>query len=197
MRAEAQYSYEEKLHHYSGSAPEYKVKYILENYGRFLRIVAAYELNWQIIINAERRYHEEEDKGHTGVRIQMSGISDPTMKDAISNVEIQQAQTKSDLQRILKNTDDSDEHIEAKLTIQDMQDDYTILQNIIHTLGERDEERLLRYLHRENEGLQTLADECQMELSAYKKQIYSLKKMVMLSAVECIDLKYKIMQRKV
>lgn len=196
MGAETPYSYEEKLHHYSESAPEYKVKYILANYDRFPRIVAGYESNWEVIIRAERRYSQVAEKGVLGVRVQTSEISDPTMTDAISNLEINAAHTKKELFHVLKGTDNPDQHIMAKCIIQDMQDDYEILRNMICMLGQADEEMLLRYLQREDDSLQNLADECGLELATYKKRIYNLKKSVSFSAVECIEVKYGLVQRE-
>lgn len=197
MDAEAKYPYVKKLHHYSRSDTECKVKYILKNYERFPKMVAGYDSNWEVIIKAEKRYNLEASKGDLGIRVQKSGTSDPTMNEAISNVEIEQSQSENDLRVILKGTDDPNQHIREKLIIQDMKDDYIILQNAIHALGKKDEQMLLRYLQRENDGLQDLADECNLELSTYKKYIYSIKKAVIISAVECIDLKYGIIQRRI
>ncbi|SFG84982.1 hypothetical protein [Oribacterium sp. WCC10] len=196
MEVEAKYSYVKKLHHYSRSDPECKAKFILKNYERFPKIIAGYESNWAIIVKAEKRYNEKAASGELGVRIQKSGTSNPTMNEAIANLELSTARSETDLRHVLKGTDNPDQHVKDKLIIQDMQDDYTILCNAIYALGTKDEEMFVRYLTRENEALQDLADEYKMELANFKKQIYSIKKAVFLSTVECIDLKYGIIERR-
>ena len=196
MGAEAQYSYVKKLHHYSRSDPECKAKYILKNYERFPKMVEGYQSNWEIIIKAEKRYNQEADKGDLGVRVQKSGTSNPTMNEVIANIEIEEAHSESELRLVLRGTDNPDQHIREKLIIQDMQDDYTIMRNAIHALGKKEEEMFLRYLLKEDETLQDLATELHMDLANFKKQIYNIKKSVILSTVECFDLKYSFIHRR-
>lgn len=196
MGTEAHYTYIKKLHQYSKSDSECKAKFILKNYEQFPKIIAGYESNWAVIIKAEKRYNEKIASGDPGVRIQKSGISNPTMNEAIANLEISTARSENDLRHILKGTDNLDQHVKDKLIIQDMQDDYTIMCNAIHALGNKEEVMFLRYLTREKDALQDLADEFKMDLANFKKQIYSIKKDVILSAVECIDLKYGIIERR-
>ena len=96
----------------------------------------------------------------------------------------------------MRGTDNPDQHIREKLIIQDMQDDYTIMRNAIHALGKKEEEMFLRYLLKEDETLQDLATELHMDLANFKKQIYNIKKSVILSTVECFDLKYSFIHRR-
>ena len=189
------YLFTDKLHQYAEASPEDKVKDILKNFARFPQMLAGYKLNWEIIIQAEKRYNHDAHRSTLGMRVQISTISNPTMSEAISNFEIETAHTNNGLHRVLQDTDTPDQHVMEKCIIDDMQDDYKIVQNLIHMIGGTNEKMLLRYLERENISLQQLADECHFELATYKKKIYTIKKAVLISAAECIGVKYGIIQR--
>lgn len=192
---EHEYPYTRKLFDYAMANPFDKVKYMMDNFDRFQNLITGYEADWKIIVQAEMRHRHEADKDELGVRVQMGGISNPTMDNAMLNIALDQAQSENDLLHILKGTDNPIQYIKEKMIIQDMKDDYMILNNQIHALGAGNEERLLHYLRRENLTLQMLADESHLHLASYKKLIYGIKKAVIASAVECIDLKYYILER--
>lgn len=192
---EHEYPYTRKLFGYAKATSLDKVKCIMKNFERFPNLIAGYEATWKIIVQAELRHSHDADRGELGVRVQMSGISDPTMDSAVLNTALDQAQSENDLRHILNGTDNPSQHITEKMIIMDMQDDFMILKNQIHTLGVSDEERLLHYLQRESMTLQELADESHLQLASYKKMIYGIKKTVIASAVEYIDLKYNILER--
>lgn len=192
---ENEYPYTRKLFGYAKATSFDKVKYIMKNYECFPNLIAGYEANWKIIVQAELRHSHKADRGELGVRVQMSGISDPTMDNAVQNTVLGQAQSENDLLGIFIGTDNPIQYIKEKMIIQDMKDDYMILKNQIHALGAGNEERLLRYLQRKDLTLQMLADESHLQLASYKKMIYGIKKTVITSAVEYIDLKYSILER--
>lgn len=195
MTCEGYYLLGKKLQRYVRSDSEGKAAYILSNYERFPKMIAGYKSIWEIIVKAEKRYNASLDYGNPGIRVQSSGNSDPTMTEAMTNIEIESATSEAELRDILKGTDNPEQHLKERLAIRSMQDDYTITRNVIHALEQRDEELFLKYLRRKG-SLQEIADEYHVELSTCKKRIYRIKKTVMKSAMEYIDLKEQIVLRR-
>ena len=170
--------------------------YLLSNFERFPRMIARYESNWEIVVKAEKRYNSVSANGNLGVRVQKSGTSDPTMNEAISNIEIQQASSDTELRIMLKETDHPEEHLVEKLIIQDMQDDYAIILNAIHSLDKADAELFLSYLKKEK-SVQEIAAKCNIQYSSAKRKVYDIRKSVIDTAVEDIKLKYSIIHQEV
>ena len=196
MDVEQHYSYVKKLQNYSKFDPECKVKFILNNFKRFLKLVDGFEATWGIIVKAEKRYNSAAGSGDLGVRVQKSGYSNPTMQEAMFNMEMERAKTESELGSIVKGTDNPNQHIWEKHIIQDMRDDYSIMVNAIHELDQLDEEMFLRYLKKED-VVRDIADKCNIQYSSAKRKIYDIRKTVILTAAENIELKYRIINREV
>ena len=90
-----------------------------------------YEQSLSFIIKEEKAYARKSVMGDLGVRVQTSGTSDPTAKEAIENIMIMEAIQKGNLESV---TSELDEQVVIKyqkevVTIQNMREDYQILRN--------------------------------------------------------------------
>ena len=90
-----------------------------------------YEQSLSFIIKEEKAYARKSAMEDLGVRVQTSGTSDPTAKEAIENIMIMEAIQKGNLESV---TSELDEQVVMKyqrevVTIQNMREDYQILRN--------------------------------------------------------------------
>ena len=71
---------------YAKQSASGKVDFICRNYPNFKGIVDGYTEGLKYMIEEEKALTARNAVGDTGVRVQKSGLSDPTAKKAINNV---------------------------------------------------------------------------------------------------------------
>ena len=103
-------SREEFIKKYADADVNGRLEIILKNYPRFMQMVDGYEQCLSIIIRNEREYNRSRKGEDLGVRVQTSRLSNPTERQAIENVSIQEAIRAGDVEAALKGADDYEKH---------------------------------------------------------------------------------------
>ena len=78
-----------------------RIEILIRYYPNFTRLVEGYEQNLRLIIKEEKAYRHRQAKGELGIRVQTSGTSDLTAREAIDNVMIMEAIRSGDLSGVL------------------------------------------------------------------------------------------------
>ena len=133
---------------YAGADVPARIELLIKYYPNFIRLVEGYEQSLSFIIKEEKAYARKSVMGDLGVRVQTSGTSDPTAKEAIENIMIMEAIQKGNLESV---TSELDEQVVMKyqrevVTIQNMREDYQILRNQFFYLEPADVDSFEKYL---------------------------------------------------
>lgn len=84
----------------------------------FIRMVEGFERNLSFIIKQEKEMKRRAAIGELGVRVQNSHISDPTAREAIDNMMIEQAIREGDLTEVIAELDEDIRRIHGKCDLQ-------------------------------------------------------------------------------
>ena len=133
---------------YAGADVPARIELLIKYYPNFIRLVEGYEQSLSFIIKEEKAYARKSAMEDLGVRVQTSGTSDPTAKEAIENIMIMEAIQKGNLESV---TSELDEQVVMKyqrevVTIQNMREDYQILRNQFFYLEPADVDSFEKYL---------------------------------------------------
>ena len=86
---------------YAGADVPARIELLIKYYPNFIRLVEGYEQSLSFIIKEEKAYARKSVMGDLGVRVQTSGTSDPTAKEAIENIMIMEAIQKGKLENAI------------------------------------------------------------------------------------------------
>ena len=113
-----------------------RIEILIKYYPNFIRLVEGYEQSLSFIIKEEKAYKHRQAKGELGVRVQTSGMSDPTAREAIDNIMIMDAIRAGDLSSIIRDLDEevSKLHEAEVATLQNMKEDHSVLQSTFYYL---------------------------------------------------------------
>ena len=133
---------------YAGADVPARIELLIKYYPNFIRLVEGYEQSLSFIIKEEKAYARKSAMEDLGVRVQTSGTSDPTAKEAIENIMIMEAIQKGNLESL---TSELDEQVVMKyqrevVTVQNMREDYQILRNQFFYLEPADVDSFEKYL---------------------------------------------------
>ena len=156
-----------------------RIELLIKYYPNFLRLVEGYEQSLSFIIKEEKAYIRKSRRGDIGVRVQTSGIGDTTAQAAIENIMIMEAIQKGSLEEIAS---ELEEEVMVKYqtevtTLQNMKEDYQILQSSFFYLEPDAAENFKKYL---SCGRHTdrLAEDLNTSQEAVKMQMCRTKKIV-------------------
>lgn len=138
---------------YSKGNPKERFTLIYRNYCVFLKVVDSYEIGVYNRILCEKQYNRRQ-KGASleelGVRVQTSGRSDKTAREAIEHVVIRQAIEDCDFAgELLKDTDEPEKHMRDILTIKVMRQEYEVFDTSLRSLPPKEKRITYRYLSKE------------------------------------------------
>ena len=85
---------------YADSDIDGRIEILIRYYPNFIRLVEAFEQSLSFIIKQEKEMKRRSSLGELGVRVQTSHLSDPTAREAIDNLMIEQAIREGDLSKI-------------------------------------------------------------------------------------------------
>ena len=164
---------------YAGADVPARIELLIKYYPNFIRLVEGYEQSLSFIIKEEKAYARKSAMEDLGVRVQTSGTSDPTAKEAIENIMIMEAIQKGNLESV---TSELDEQVVMKyqrevVTIQNMREDYQILRNQFFYLEPADVDSFEKYLQC-GRHTEKLAYELDIKPEALKMQMCRIKKVV-------------------
>lgn len=141
-----------------GNAKE-RFRLIFKNYEVFMNTVDSYERGIIHLIIKEKEYNRQNQRGDLGVRVQTSGISDPTARKAIELVTVQEAIRKADFSSgLLKDTDAAEEHRREILIINMMREEFDVFEYYLKSLPDKDFKLVYTYIHDRVTSLQIAED---------------------------------------
>lgn len=169
-----------------------RIEILIRYYPNFTRLVEGYEQSLTFIIKEEKAFRHRQAKGELGVRVQTSGKSDPTDREAIDNVMIMEAIRAGDLSGVLKDLDDEVTRIhEAEVaTLQNMKEDYSVLQSTFYYLDPDAADTFTKYLQC-GRKTEKLAYELDIKPEALKMQMCRVKKTIVEQTAGILNRKYQ------
>ena len=156
---------------YSTSSTSKRVDIILNNFAGFERILSGYEKSLSATIKREREFNRRQRLGDIGIRVQTSGISDPTCNEVVNRLEIQEAIHRGDWRNALKDADDFFKHCNEIQTIELMRNDYDIVSGQLDSLNDDDYRLYVKYLNTNMTYIE-LADDFGLTHDAVRTRLY-------------------------
>ena len=163
---------------YSGSKPAERVDIILMNYSNFLGIVDAHTEGLVHLISCEKSYNRKSKQGDLGIRVQVSGASNPTADMAIENVMLREDIRKCNFStELLKDLDQNEEEKFRRdmLTLQMMREEYRVVEAQLKAL-KRDEAELLNQYLEGDKDIQDIAEDKGISYDAAKQKLSRVRK---------------------
>lgn len=156
-----------------------RIDILIKYYPNFLRLVEGYEQSLSFIIKQEKEYKHRVSRGDLGVRVQTSGISDPTAREAIDNIMIMDAIRSGDLKSIIRDLDEEvmQLHETEVRTLRNMKEDFSIFKNSFFYLEPESAELFEKYLMT-CRRVERLATELDIPTEALKQQVHRMKRVV-------------------
>ena len=169
-----------------------RIEILIRYYPNFTRLVEGYEQNLSFIIKEEKAFRHRKAKGELGVRVQTSGKSDPTAREAIDNVMIMEAIRSGDLSGVLRDLDDEVTRLhEAEVaTLQNMKEDYSVLQSAFYYLDPDAADTFTKYLQC-GRKTEKLAYDLDIKPEALKMQMCRVKKTIVEQTAGILNRKYQ------
>jgi len=137
-----------------------RIDIILDYYQEFPKIIEGQQESLFYRIKNEREYLRQNRRDDLGVRVQTSGSSNPTMREAIENLTIKAAvQGDKDMDELLQDVDQTEtkEIFRELYILQKMREEYRLLNNQLLLLSSS-EKRVFKLFMEENRDFQELAD---------------------------------------
>lgn len=183
-------SREEFIRKYADADVNGRLEIILKNYPRFMQMVDGYEQCLSIIIRNEREYNRSRKGEDLGVRVQTSRLSNPTERQAIENVSIQEAIRAGDVEAALKGADDYEKHAVEIKTLVNMREDYQILTNQFLFLEDKEGAMFSDYISKRR-SVAAIADDEGLAYETIRWRLKETRKLIKRNASEFLVCKYK------
>lgn len=177
---------------YADADVSQRIDILIRFYPNFMRLVEGFEQSLSFIIKEEKAYKHRQAKGDLGVRVQTSGTSDPTAREAIDNIMIMDAIRSGNLSDITRELDAEVmqlHEMEVK-TLQDMKEDYSILQSSFYYLEPDAADTFVKYLEC-GRKTEKLAYELDIKPEALKMQMCRVKKTIVEQTAGILERKYQ------
>ena len=177
---------------YADSNVGERIEIMIKYYPNFNRLVEGYEKSLGFIIKQEKEQKRRSARGELGVRVQTSGISDPTAREAIDNIMIAEAIREGELSGIIAELDEDVIRLHERevRTIQNMKEDYSIFQDAFFYLDPDDADVLIKYLEC-GRHTEKLAYELDIRPDALKMQMCRAKKVIVGKTTNILVRKYQ------
>ena len=175
---------------YAEASIEKKIEMIFDNFSGFNSIIEGYENYLKIQIRIEREYNRRQNHDDLGVRVQTSGISNPTERISIENAEIEDAIKTGRYEDALKGTDDAKKHKKELITLMNMRDDYVLVSSQIYVLQGEDLEMFKRYIERQD-SLIDIADQLGVQYESAKQRMKRYRRRIKEQSLFFLESKYK------
>ena len=176
------------LRSYSEADPEGRLKIMMGNYAVFPKMIRRVEKKVFYKITVEREYMKSHNRVELGVRVQTSQMPDPTAKEALDHVILEDAiRTGKYDHSIVRGLDNADEYESAIRTINAMRLDYELLTEIIDDLREKDSRVIKQYLV-EGKLFKEIADSEGRTYDAIKKRIEKIRAEIRDQMLDCLEM---------
>lgn len=171
---------------YGSANPAKRIDIILDYYQEFPEIIEGQQESLFYRIKNEREYLRQSRRDDLGVRVQTSGSSNPTMREAIENLTIKAAvQGDEDMDELLQDVDQTEtEEIFRELYIlQKMREEYRLLNNQLLLLSSS-EKRVFKLFMEGNRDFQELADVEGIQNASARRRIWQIRKKIKEETIE-------------
>ena len=170
-----------------------RIDILIKYYPNFIRLVEGFERSLGFIIKQEKEMKRRSEIGDLGVRVQTSHLSDPTAREAIDNMMIEQAIREGDLSEVIAELDEEvrrTHEVEIR-TIRDMKEDYSIFQSSFFYLQPDEAEIYEKYLTRRGNA-DTLSYELDLKWDTLRSKVCRYKKVVVEQTANILIRKYQV-----
>ncbi len=173
---------------YKLADPEERLDIMMSNYAMFPKIINKEERKTIYKIKAEKEFIRSHKKDTLGIRVQTSGLSDPTSDEAIINIDLEDAVDKGKLnQKILDGIDNAIEYESDIAVIKVMKMDYELLSTVIDNLKDSDAKVIKQYLI-EGRLMKEIADDEGRSYEAIKKRIERIRVEIHEEIIDCLQM---------
>lgn len=160
---------------YGDSSKEHRLDMICKYYPCFLEIVENFIDDMEDDIKNEQDYNRRSAMGDLGVRVQTSGISNRTQKEAVRNAGLRAAILNGNFEGgELDDTDHTEDFIYNSATVRSMIADYNKFQKKLDGLLPMDRKLFLAYLQQETD-LSQIAEDSGINYESAKQKIRRIK----------------------
>lgn len=173
---------------YQKASVREKIEIILDHYPNFDRLIEGLQELLAVSIEIDRSMNRRKDRGDLGVRVQSSGIADPTAEMAIGRVTLLNAINTGNLDHELQNTDCPDEFRHEAETIALMKEDYRVVRACILVLP-CDKAHILQDYYTYKSEARLISTEETFNASFYTK-VYRIRKQIKDNAEKTLAAKY-------
>lgn len=167
-----------------------RIEIILDNYPNFLEIMDGFEESLKYLILNDRRAARRRSMGDLGVRVQKTGISDPTANEAIDRVMLSEAIKTGNLDEELKGIECPEQYRREAEVIREMRNDYFLVRAQIKTLPWLNFKVLASYLNGSHDLLK-LADETDCTYDGVKNRLKRARNRIRQSTAFYLEKKYE------
>ena len=177
---------------YADSDIDGRIEILIRYYPNFIRLVEAFEQSLSFIIKQEKEMKRRSSLGELGVRVQTSHLSDPTAREAIDNLMIEQAIREGDLSKITEELDDDvrREHEVEIRTIRNMKEDFSVFQNSFFYLAPGEADIFENYL-KCGRNAEKLSYELDLKVPTLRSRVSRSKKIVVEQTGNILTRKYQ------
>ena len=171
---------------YGNSKPAKRIDIILDYYQDFPTIIEGQQESLVYRIKNERDYVRQSRSGDLGVRVQSSGTSNPTLREAIENLSIQAAVNgEENMDELLQYVDRKEvkEIFREFFILQKMREEYRLLTNQLLLLSSK-EKKIFKFFIEGNRDFQDLAEAAGIQNDSARRRIWQIKKKIKDETVE-------------
>lgn len=178
----------EILSAYRKADPSGRLRIMMDNYSIFPKVIRKVEKKTLYMIRMEqesRRHHSFEE---LGVRVQTSHISNPTFREAIANLTIEEAMKTGKIDReMLEGMEDARRYEEDIKTISVMNMDYELLTEIIEGLEDEDS-KIMKQRLLEHRTVKDIAVSEGRSYETIKKRLEIIRLQIKEEIIECLEM---------
>ena len=162
-----------------------RVQFIFRHFSNICEYIDGYEKSLCELIMAERTMKKQKERDAIGIRVQTSGHSDPTAREAVERTDVMekiQSEDENLTDEVLRCEEGQELVFEIEVLHQ-IRRDYDFVVHAMGVLPAHERSELEAVLGHEKE-IAGLADEKGIQFESAKMQIYRSKKKVRLEAVK-------------
>ena len=173
---------------YQKSGIDERIDFLIEHYTDLLLMLDAFEVGLINNIKRERRYNRSAEKGDVGVRIQTSGLPDPTGNEGTTNADLKTFIREGDYMAALKGTDNFMKYRAQIITMLDMREDYAVVNAAVNFIKKK-HGLYVKHLLGEN-SIASAAEAEGVTEEAIKSRFYRSKLVLIKVTKDCMQTNY-------
>ena len=163
---------------YQKMSAEERINIMLRNYQNFSNMIQIEEAKIKHDIKSEKEYLRSQARGKLGVRVQVSGLSNPTYEEVETNIMIDESiESGTADSNLLKGIEDSSVYKERIHMLRIMRMDYILLETVVENMDREDSE-LIKLRLCEGLTVRQIAAEKSMGFEAVRARISRIRRQI-------------------